>query len=175
MNEQKLIQKCKKNEYIAQMQVYHLYKDMMYNCSWRILKSREDAQDVVQDSFIKGFEKIHQKNETINLGAWLKRIVINQSLDLIRKRKKETWLEETNIVELIDETEDFENTTILSISKIKTCLLQLKDKYQIILNLYLIENYTHKEISEFLDLKESTVRNQYIRGKKQLQILLKTL
>lgn len=168
MNEKELIERCRKNEYSAQLTVYNLYKDMMYNVSFRIVKSRADAEDIVQESFIKGFEKIDQIKEEVSLGSWLKRIVINASLDLIRKRKKEYWIEETEILEKEVNEPEMEDYSQLEVNHIKECINKLKEKYRLILVLYMIEDYTHREISELLNLKESTVRNQYRRGKSQL-------
>ena len=173
MNEQKLIQACKKNVYAAQMQVYHLYKDMLYNSCLRILKNKEDAEDAVQESFIKGFQRMHQMKEEKYLGAWLKRIAINHCLDVVRKQKNTIWLEETLVLESVENEIEDENELLFSVEKIKECIYQLKDKYRIVLVLYLIENYTHKEISSLLQLNESTVRNQYSRGKNKLLQLLK--
>ncbi|MBL4605914.1 MAG: RNA polymerase sigma factor [Flavobacteriaceae bacterium] len=168
MNESVLIQKCKKNDYSAQLEVYNMYKNMMFNASLRIVRNRHDAEDIVQESFMKGFEKINQLKEGVNLGAWLKRIVMNASLDVVRKRKKESWLEETVLIESDCEEDDFENDSKVTIQFIKDCMEELKEKYRIILVLYMIEDYNHREISELLSMKESTVRNQYIRGKNIL-------
>ncbi len=145
---------------------------MMYNVSFRIVKSRADAEDVVQESFIKGFDKIDQIKDEMNLGAWLKRIVINGSLDLVRKRKKEYWIEEKSIVEKGYQEIELEDDSSITIKMIKECLEKLKEKYRIILVLYMIEDYNHREIGEMLKIKESTVRNQYRRGKAKLLEML---
>ena len=171
MKDKNLIEACKQNSYKAQMQVYNNYKQMLYNASWRIFKNRQDAEDAVQDAFIKGFQKIHQLKEDANLGAWLKRITINRSLDVIRKRTH-IWVDDVVIVDTEVE-EPFTEDDSISIGFIKKCIDSLDDKYRIILILYLIEDYTHREISEQLNLKESTVRNQYRRGKVQLLQLIK--
>lgn len=173
MNQKEIIQQCKKNEYSAQLEVYNTYKHLLYNSCYRILKDKHYAEDVVQDAFIKGFQKIDQINDEGNLAAWFRRIAINMCLDSIRKEKKTVWVEETLILETAYELEDeLSANDRISIDFIKTCIDQLTDKYRVILVLYLIEDYTHKEIAELLDLKESTVRNQYARGKK---ILLETI
>lgn len=143
---------------------------MMFNASLRIVRNRHDAEDVVQESFMKGFRKIGDLKEEVNLGAWLKRIVINASLDLVRKRKKESWIEEAPVQDVEDV--EIENSSSISIELIKECLNTLKEKYRIILVLYMIEDYNHREISELLNLKESTVRNQYSRGKNMLLELI---
>lgn len=145
---------------------------MMFGAAVRILKSREEAEDVVQDCFIKSFQKIHQLNDDANLGAWLKRIVVNKSLDVVKDKKKIVWVDETFVLEKEIEQEN-EVTNDISIDFIKICIDQLKEKYRIILTLYLIEDYNHREIGELLHIKESTVRNQYKRGKEQLLLLIK--
>lgn len=141
---------------------------MMYNVSYRIVRNREDAEDIIQESFIKGFEKINQIKEELSLGAWLKRIVVNASLDNVRKRKNERWVDEMQISDEETEELEFDDCSTLSVEFIKNCINELKEKYRIILVLYMIEDYNHREISELLGLKESTVRNQYRRGKNLL-------
>jgi RNA polymerase sigma-70 factor (ECF subfamily) len=173
LNTKQLIQQCKQNNYTAQLEVYNAYKNMMFGSAVRILKSREEAEDIVQDCFIKGFQKINQLKEDANLGAWLKRIVVNKSLDVVRDRKKIIWVDETFILEKESETED-EIENDISVDFVKECIHKLKDKYSIVLNLYLIENYNHREIGEILKIKESTVRNQFKRGKEQLLSMIKS-
>lgn len=146
---------------------------MLFSSSVRILKNREDAEDVVQDSFIKGFQKIDQVKEGVSLGAWFRRIAVNASLDLVRKQKKTTWAEETKVLETASEDIELEEDSDLTVDFIKECMHELKEKYRIILVLYMIEDYNHREIGEQLNLKESTVRNQYRRGKNQLLALIK--
>jgi RNA polymerase sigma factor (sigma-70 family) len=144
---------------------------MMFGAAIRIVKSREEAEDLVQDCFIKGFQKIHQIKDDANLGAWLKRIVVNKSLDFVRDQQKINWVDETLIVETeVENDDEIEND--ISVELVKKCINQLKDKYRIVLNLYLIEDYNHREIGELLNIKESTVRNQFKRGKDQLLKLL---
>ena len=145
-----------------------MYKNMMFNACLRIVRSKHDAEDIVQESFIKGFQKIGQLQEEANLGAWLKRIVVNASLDFVRKKKNEYWIEESFIPEEKEEELSIEQDKGIKVQLIKDCLEEIKEKYRIILVLYMIEDYNHREIGEMLNLKESTVRNQYRRGKKLL-------
>ena len=148
--------------------MYNTYKNMLYNSCYRILKNREDAEDIVHDAFIKGFKKIDQVADDINIGAWFRRIAINTALDKIRKEKNTFLLEESKEIDAQTEEVDFDEAENISIDFIKECIHKLKEKYRVILVLYLIEDYSHKEIAQQLSLKESTVRNQYVRGKKQL-------
>ncbi|MFY0604072.1 MAG: RNA polymerase sigma factor [Flavobacteriaceae bacterium] len=172
MNQKELIQKCKENNYKAQLEVYKKYKNMLFSSCVRILKSRENAEDIVQDSFIKGFQKIDQIKDGVCLGAWLRRIAVNASLDMIRKQKRTIWTEESNIIETSYEEVAIEEDSGVKIELVKECIQELKEKYRIILVLYLIEDYNHREIGEQLNIKESTVRNQYKRGKSQLLELI---
>ncbi|MEM6684166.1 MAG: RNA polymerase sigma factor [Bacteroidota bacterium] len=169
MTQPELIKACKQNNLKAQMHVYQQYKNMLYNASFRIVKNQHDAQDAVHDAFIKAFQNIATLEKDLNLGAWLKRIVVNCSLDFLRKKKKLGWLQDvTTFLEEEEDTTVYEDISF-KIKEVKKALNGLKDKYRIIIVLYLIEDYSHKEIAQQLGLNESTVRNQYIRGKRLLQ------
>ena len=172
LNQKEIIQKCKENNYSAQIEVYNSYKDLLYNSCIRILQQREDAEDLVQDAFIKGFQKIDQVKDDVNLAAWFRRIAINLCFDKLRKEKNIFFTKDVNEVEALTEEIDFNDAEQFSVDFIKECINSLKEKYRVILVLYLIEDYNHREISEILKLNESTVRNQYARGKNQLVMLL---
>ncbi|WP_282042840.1 RNA polymerase sigma factor [Winogradskyella flava] len=169
MERPELIKACKNNNLKAQMQVYQMYKDMLYNVSLRIIKNQQDAQDMVHDAFIKAFQNIAKLENDLNLGPWLKRIVVNCSLDFLRKQKKLGWLQESYELQQDDTTTDALEDNTLSVEDVKKAINALDDKYRIVIVLYLIEDYSHKEIAQQLDLKESTVRNQYVRGKRLLK------
>lgn len=152
------------------MQVYHKYKDAMYNASLRVLKNPEDAQDVVQDAFIRGFKNIKTLDSNANLGGWLCRIAINRSLDLLREQKKLGWAQDSQVLDTLDYQEELkESDPPYSSKELKAALSALKPQYKLVITLYLIEDYSHKEIAQQLNLKESTVRNQYRRAKKALR------
>ncbi|WP_347174503.1 RNA polymerase sigma factor [Polaribacter uvawellassae] len=172
MNQKDIIQKCKQNDYAAQIEVYNEYKNLLYNSCYRILKSKEDAEDLVQDAFIKGFEKIHQVHNDVNLAAWFRRIAINLCFDKIRKEKNIFSLDDSKEIATETVEIEFENAEEISIDFIKECISKLKEKYRVIVVLYMIEEYNHREISEILKINESTVRNQYARGKNQLITML---
>ena len=154
------------------MQLYSQYCDGMYIVAKRFVKDADDAEDVVQECFIKAFEKIYQLENEANLGGWIKRIVVNKSLDVARNKNKIQFTTDTTFLENEPLEEDFIEQHI-SIDFIKECINKLKEKYRVILVLYMIEDYNHREIGELLKINESTVRNQYRRGKNQLLQLLK--
>ena len=172
MERSELIKACQQNDLKAQMEVYLMYKDMLYNVSYRIIKNEYDAQDAVHDAFIKAFQNISKLENDLNLGPWLKRIVVNCSLDFLRKRKKLAWLQDASRVPEKPEEQDIAETMTLKFDDVKKAIDTLDDKYRIIIVLYLIEDYSHKEIAQELGLKESTVRNQYVRGKRLLKLQL---
>lgn len=167
-----LIKACKKNDYKAQMQLYKLYRDTLYNTSLRILKNEHDAKDAVHDSFIKGFQRIAQISDDGNIKAWLKRITVNRSLDILKERKTIRWLENSEAFEAEENEKEMGEEQYPPIAEVKKAIENLKDKYRIIIVLYLIEGYPHKEIAQLLGLNESTVRNQYRRGKQFLRAAL---
>ena len=144
----------------------------MFGVAYRILNHREGAEDIVHEAFITGFQKIHQLENDGYLGGWLKRIVVNKALDAVKKENKVHWVDTDLVIADKEELEDDINPSI-SVDLVKKCLAQLKEKYRIVLNLYLIENYNHREIGELLNIKESTIRNQYKRGKEQLVAIIK--
>ena len=145
---------------------------MMLNTSYRIVQNREDAEDIMQEAFLKAFQKMHQLKDSVSLGGWLKRIAVNMSLDKVRKKKKELWIEEVSKDISPDAEEELEITPAMSVDDVKKAINRLKEKYRVVLILYLLEGYNLREIAALLKLKESTVRNQFSRGKRNLVLEL---
>lgn len=170
-----LIDACRKNDRQAQFEIYNRYAKAMYNTSLRIVNNAYDAEDVMQESFLAAFKKINDHSGNVTFGAWLKKIVINKSIDYVRNTTKRInvldKLDDQLEVEVNkqDENEDIE----AEINQIKSGIQKLPEGYKIILNLYLIEGYDHEEISEILGITSSTSRSQFVRAKKKLIQLLK--
>lgn len=145
----------------------------MYVVANRFVKDSMEAEDIVQEAFIKAFAKLHQYKAEVTFGAWLKRIVINKSIDLLKSKKKQLQeLEEVHL-KVIDESDDEwlveDNITI---EDVKKAIEQLPSKYRYVVMLYLIEGYDHQEISDILDITKIASRTQLSRGKVKLQELL---
>jgi len=165
-----LIEKSKLGNGKMQYKLYSLYVDAMFNVSIRIVKIKEDAEDVVQDSFVDAFKNLDSFKYESTFGSWLKRIVINKSINYLKVKRiplvaiedQEYWIPEPE--ELKPEQ--------LDISKIKTAIQKLPNGYQTIINLYLIEGYDHKEIGDILEISVSTSKSQYHRAKKKLVQLI---
>ncbi|MEJ2113417.1 MAG: RNA polymerase sigma factor [Flavobacteriaceae bacterium] len=168
-----IIEKCKQNDRKAQMQLYNQYCNGMYIVAKRFVKDDMDAEDVLQDAFIKAFSKLHQFKNEVTFGAWLKRIVINKCIDFLKSKKQQLVDLEERHLKVVDTDNDkwlVEDT--ITIEEVKEAIEKLPDKYKYVVTLYLIEGYDHQEISEILDISEVTSRTQLSRGKVKLQKLL---
>jgi len=165
-----VIDRCKTGEREAQFQLYKLYYKSMYNTSLRIVGNPTDAEDVMQESFLSAFKKINTYGGKVSFGAWLKKIVVNRSLDYLKKRK--VRFEEID-ERLSDEVESpLMNTTEFDLQKIKQAIFQLPEGYRVVLSLYLLEGYDHDEISEILNISNSSSRSQLLRAKNKLRKLI---
>jgi RNA polymerase sigma factor (sigma-70 family) len=169
---QDIIDRCKDGENKAQFQLYKLYYKSMYNTSLRIVRNDTEAEDVIQEAFLKAFQKIDTYRGEVSFGAWLKRIVVNRSLDVLKKRK--VVFEEVN--ERKHDTEDVSANPAESIDPetIRKAIDNLPDGYRVVLSLYLIEGYDHEEISQILGISNSASRTQYMRAKNKLRDHLKS-
>ena len=169
---QTIIDQCKNNNAKAQMQLYKLYCEGMFLVSYRYVKDRCIAEDVMQDAFLKAFKNIEKYKNEVAFGAWLKRIVINQSIDHLKKKKLElVSINEEVIAKVEDDNWQIENT--ISVDVIVEKINSLKEKYRLVLSLYLLEGYDHQEIAQVLNITENTSRTHLLRGKKILKEQLK--
>lgn len=139
----------------------------------RYVKDSFVAEDIMQDSFIKAFQNLHSFKGEVTFGAWLKRIVINNSLDWIKKQKLELVSINEEVYEPIEENDDWSISCSLQADYIAKTIKSLKEKYSVVLSLYLLEGYDHQEIAQVLGITEVASRTHLMRGKKQLQELLK--
>ncbi len=167
-----LIEKCRRNNPKAQLQLYDKYCHAMYVTAFNFVKQEAVAEDMMQEAFIKAFQKIDTFDGKVSFGAWLKKIVINQCLDWLKKRKLRIVSIDDEKVQIADEDNWYVEDTI-TINQIHETIEQLPDKYKIILKLFLLEGYDHQEISQILNITEVSSRSQVFRGKNKLKELLK--
>lgn len=154
----------------AQFQLYKLYYKPMYSVCMRIINNATDAEDIMQEAFLNAFKKINTYKGEVSFGAWLKRIVINRSLDYLKKRK----VKFEEISEKTTKIEDYQmETKEVNVKLIKDAIQKLPDGYRVVLTLYLIEGYDHEEISEILGISNSNSRTQFLRAKNKLREILK--
>ena len=168
-----LIEACKSNDAKAQMRLYDMYCKAMCIIAGRYVKDSFVAEDIMQDSFIKAFQNIHSFKGEVSFGAWIKRIVINNSLDWLKKQKLELVSMNEEVYQKESGDEDWNVAHSLKAETIVHAIKSLKEKYSLVLSLYLLEGYDHQEISQVLGITEVTSRTNLMRGKKQLQKLLK--
>lgn len=168
-----IIQQCKKNNRRAQLKLYNQYCDAMYNIAFRFMKNSHDAEDVIQEAFIKAFRKIESFKGEVTFGAWLKRIVINESIDTLKSVKLKFSDVNENYLKVVIDDDNWEIDDGISIEEVKSAISKLPEKYELVLSLFLIEGYDHKEISQVLSITEVNSRTQLLRGKLKLKESLK--
>lgn len=165
-----LMAACRRREKDALIRVYQKYANAMFNTCVRIVHNHADAEDVMQESFIEGFDKIDSFRGEGSLGAWLKRIAINNSINFIRQQRKMLSLDE-NEHELADDDiqeQEVSENLFCRLEEIKDALETLDGKYRVILTLHLLEGYDHNEIAEILKISYGNVRTRYSRAKQKL-------
>ncbi len=167
---QDLLDRCLKNDQKAQFGIYRLYYKSMYNSCLRIISVPEEAEDIMQESFLTAFRNLYTYAGDVSFGAWLKKIVINRSLDTLRKRK--VIFEEIHAeLPVMEEQEQHETDTITA-EEVKSAINSLSDGYRTILSLILLEGYDHEEVSEILGIKNVTSRTQFSRARQRLREIL---
>ena len=170
-----LIDQCIAGNRMAQLQVYNKYSTGMYNVSHRIVNDSALAEDVMQESFVSAFAKAHTWSRTVTFGAWLKRIVVNNSLSELRKNKNVSF--ESYDAQLHDESEqdgihDEAITGSTEAQRALAAINSLGDPTRTIMNLYLVEGYDHDEIVEITGVSHASSRTILSRGKNKIRKLL---
>ncbi|APG59395.1 RNA polymerase sigma factor [Christiangramia salexigens] len=172
-----LVERCRKGDQRAQMEIYDRYYKAMYNTAYRITGHSAEAEDIMQEAFLNAFTKIESFQATSTFGAWLKRIVVNESLTCYKKRSK---LGEVSYNDELKNEIESENSTLdenqRKDEKVKIILKlinSLKDNYRIALNLHLIEGYDYEEVSEIMNISYANCRTMISRAKESLRKKLK--
>lgn len=173
MSEEAILQDCILNDSLAQKELYNRYSPRMLAVCYRFAHNKEDAEDMLQEGFIKVFMQIHTFRHQGALEGWIRRIIVHTCINILKKNKKfieSVDLIHANSLHLGEET----IPSIVQAKQLVECIRALPMGYRTVLNLYAIEGYSHKEIGEMLDVEESTSRSQYTRAKQMLEeILLK--
>jgi len=171
MTEEVLIQGCLRNDAAAQQELYYKYSPKMLSVCYRYAKSREDAEDMLQEGFIKVFTQIHQFQNRGALEGWIRRIIVHTCINNLKKNKK--FSDSVDIIHASSISLREDNIpSILQAKQVVESIRLLPLGYRTVLNLYAIEGYSHKEIAEILDIEESTSRSQYTRAKAMLEEIL---
>lgn len=171
MTEELMLHGCLDNVATAQEALYNRFSPRMLGVCYRFGRNREDAEDMLQEGFIKVFGQIHQFRSQGALEGWIRRIIVHTCINILKKNKKFT-----DSVDLIHAGNMYLNEnnipSILETKEVVESVKQLPIGYRTVLNLYAIEGFNHKEISKMLDIEESTSRSQYTRAKAMLEDIL---
>lgn len=174
MDEMQLVQACIDGNMQAQNQLFNRYSGQMMAVCLRYGKDYAEAQDLFQEGFVKVFQKLFMYNGKGPLGAWIRRTIVNNALDHLRKASREgnhlAVFQEEQKLFTESTVEPFEEPDELISQERLTQLIQsMPPGYRSVFNLYVVEEYTHKEIAEMLNISESTSKTQYKKAKSYLR------
>lgn len=170
MTERELIQMCRKGKPEAQRKLYELYSPVLYGIVRRYIKSSEDAEDVFVNGMCKVLMKIDTYRDEGSFEGWMKRILTNEALMLLRKNKSRFMIREIGDLQIKDNhsiEEDIFADEILGLMD------QLPTGYRTVFNMYVVEGYKHREIAEILGISINTSKSQLILAKKRMRELIK--
>jgi len=167
MDQQKLIRDCLKGKVQAQRALYDQYAESMLGICYRYTRSMRDAEDILQEGFLKVFLHLGQYKQEGELGAWIRRIMVNTALNFLKRHRK--YQEEMFFTEeYLHPVTDDDPSRRIEAKELADLVRQLPHGYQVIFNLYAIEGYSHVEIGEMLGISDGTSRSQYARARKLL-------
>jgi RNA polymerase sigma factor (sigma-70 family) len=171
MTEEFIIAGCLHNEPPAQRELYNRFSPRMLSVCYRFAQSREDAEDMLQEGFIKVFTQMHTFQNKGAFEGWIRRIIVHTCINFLKKYKK--FNESVDIDQAISAHVKEETIpSIMQAKQVTECIRHLPIGYRTVLNLYAIEGYSHREIAGMLDIEESTSRSQYTRAKSMLENIL---
>ena len=166
MNDSQLVQECLKGKRDSQKRLYEQYAPKMLGVCYRYASSRDEAEDYLQDAFITIFRKLNQWKGEGELGAWIRRIVVNTSLNGIKaKHRLSEYLSDTSPEEIPDIIAESGNENA---DELMELVRQLPLGYKTVFNLYAIEGYSHEEIGKMLNIQTVTSRSQFMKARKML-------
>lgn len=171
MTEELLLAGCLRNNAAAQEALYNRFSPRMLGVCYRFAKNREDAEDMLQEGFIKVFTQIHQYRNEGALEGWIRRIIVHTCINNLKKNKKFADSLDLIHAKSIHINEEL-IPSIMQAKQVVECIRMLPIGYRTVLNLYAVEGYPHKDIAAMLDIEESTSRSQYTRAKAMLEEIL---
>jgi RNA polymerase sigma-70 factor (ECF subfamily) len=173
LENREIIERSKRGHRDAQYELYRQYSRAMFNVCLRIMNNREEAEDMLQESFSEAFHRLDSYRFESTFGSWLKRIVVNRCInELKRRRAKLEFFEDMSpFGQKEEESQDL--VPGLSVDQVRKAMEQLPKGSRMIFSLYLLEGYDHQEISEILEISESNSKTQYMRAKQRIKEILK--
>ena len=172
---QDVVEKCKRGNRRAQFELYRLYSRAMFNVCLRMVRHEQDAEDLLQNSFVDVFTKLHTFRYQSSVGAWIKRIVVNNCINHLKRNRLLLEELQEHHGDISEEEEDnLQPAFPLSVHVVKRAMESLPDGYRVVFSLYLLEGYDHKEIADILDISEATSKSQFSRAKKKIKELIQS-
>lgn len=170
-----IIEGCKLGQQRAQYQLYQLYSKAMFNVCYRMMSNREEAEDLLQDSFTDAFHRLHTFRYESSFGHWLKRITVHKCINEIKRKKADLdYYDNMGWFENQEEEKEEAYGNGLTVENVKKAIGHLPSGSRMIFSLYLLEGYDHVEISQILDISESNSKSQYMRAKRKVKEILNT-
>jgi RNA polymerase sigma factor (sigma-70 family) len=171
MTEEAILKGCLNNDASAQRELYNKYSPKMLAVCYRFAHNREDAEDMLQEGFIKVFLQVHTFENRGAFEGWIRRIIVHTCINILKKNKK--FNESIDIIHATGvQVREESVSAIIQAKQVVECIRLLPIGYRTVLNLYAVEGYSHREISNMLDIEESTSRSQYTRAKAMLEDIL---
>jgi len=171
MTEQAILAGCLTNDPVAQRELYNRYSPKMLSVCYRFAQNREDAEDMLQEGFIRVFTQVHSFRNSGSFEGWIRRIIVHTCINFLKKHKK--FNESLDLAYVVNVQVREETVPSLMLARqVVECISLLPVGYRTVLNLYAIEGYSHKEIADMLEIEESTSRSQYTRAKTMLESIL---
>tara|TARA_R110000764_G_scaffold18497_1_gene49662 strand:+ start:378 stop:932 length:555 start_codon:yes stop_codon:yes gene_type:complete len=167
-----LLQCCIAGKQSAQLEVYNRYYKAMFNTALRIVKDTAQAEDIMQESFLSAFTKLHTFKGEVTFGSWLKRIVINNSIHQYRKQQKKNEVALDEVLYKVEDNDGIASDyvfTELKAQKVMETMKDLKENYRVSLTLHLIEGFDYEEISEIMNISYANCRTTVSRAKESLR------
>ena len=171
-----IIEGCKSGNQRDQYKLYQLYSKAMFNVAYRMMNNREEAEDLLQDSFTDAFHRLQSFRYDSTFGHWLKRIVVNNCINEIKRKKADlSYFDDMGWFENTEEEKEEAYGNGLTVDNVKKAMEQLPNGSRLIFSLYLLEGYDHVEISQILNISESNSKSQYMRAKRKVKEILNTV
>jgi RNA polymerase sigma-70 factor (ECF subfamily) len=165
-----LVEACLRGDRHAFDELVDRYEGPLFSAAYRITGSVEDAMDATQDAFVSAYEKLHTFDPSYRFFSWIYRIAVNQSLNLVGRRRQQTPINEGEPTEDRNPAEVFDSTEVRG--QIKRALLELEPHYRTVIVLKHLEGFSYREIGELLEIPEKTVKSRLFSARQQLRVIL---
>ncbi len=171
MDDRKLVEACLKKNREAQRELYDRFAPLMKGICMRYAPSVDEAEDILQESFIKIFRALERYQDSGPLGGWIRVITVNTAIEYYRKDRRRDAHYSSYELQLGEE-HDNDILTTINLDYLLSKIQELSDGYRMVFNLYAIEGYNHREIGEMLDISEGTSKSQFSRARRILQEMI---